>query len=70
MDSSAFERASKEMTDGHLCWRCGLIKPVVENHHAIPISLKPKKNKTVPVCHECHDDINMFYAKQYGSKLK
>ena len=28
-------------------------------HHAIPKHLKPKNNILVPVCHKCHDNINI-----------
>ena len=70
MESKAFERESKEMVEKHRCWLCGEKKPNKENHHAIPKSLKPWKNKTVPVCHECHNKINTFYSSQYGKKSK
>jgi len=51
------------------CWRCGK-KIKTQNHHAIPKALKPMWNKTVPVCKDCHVDINHFYAKQYGHDKK
>jgi len=61
-DSSAFESESKEMVEKHRCWLCGKKKDNKENHHAIPVALKPRYNKTVPVCHECHVRINSFYG--------
>ncbi len=67
-DSKAFETESKRMANKRICWCCGEESNECENHHAIPVALKPKKNKTVRVCHECHDKINMFYVKQYGGK--
>lgn len=66
MDSDTFETESKKISEGRLCWCCGERKEDRENHHAIPVGLKPHYNKTVPVCHECHDKINMFYRKQYA----
>ncbi len=43
------------------CWRCGKAfekKVVKTSHHAIPKNLKPKKNICVPICDDCHEEIN------------
>lgn len=67
--TDAFERASKTMEEPqHMCWRCGKWFERLTNHHAIPVALKPKKNKTVPVCQKCHNEINKFYEKRKSEK--
>jgi uncharacterized CHY-type Zn-finger protein len=45
------------------CWKCGNMftksgKHRRTNHHAIPKYLKPKRNASLPVCDECHIEIN------------
>lgn len=42
------------------CWRCGKKAPDVKLtiHHGIPQTLLPKKNVEIPICDECHDEIN------------
>jgi len=42
------------------CWRCGRKSPDVRLtiHHGIPQTLKPKRNVEIPICMDCHDEIN------------
>jgi len=51
------------------CWRCG--KAFIDNdkklkktaHHAIPQFLRAKKNIVIPICLECHEEINRYFVK-------
>ena len=36
------------------CWLCGSGKKVTK-HHVIPRSMKPKRNRVIPLCRTCHD---------------
>ena len=69
---NAFERASKNMltvdfdSKYYSCWLCGRVKKTTK-HHAIPIALKPKFNKVVPICNDCHVKINNLYGDNFGS---
>lgn len=51
------------------CYQCG--KPATNEHHTIPKSLKPLKNKIIPLCDEhkdiCHPIIKQFY---FPNKLR
>jgi hypothetical protein len=42
------------------CWRCGRKSPEVRLtiHHGIPQTLKPMRNVEIPICMDCHDEIN------------
>ena len=42
---------------GVTCWVCDC-SGTMTMHHVLPKHLKPHKNVTVPVCHECHEKIN------------
>lgn len=39
------------------CWSCGKVGHTT-NHHGIPQHMKPKQNAIIPVCDECHKEIN------------
>ena len=47
---------------GSFCWRCGNEfdgkKYIKTGHHGIPRTLKPKQNISIPMCEECHKEIN------------
>lgn len=47
---------------GSSCWRCGNEfdgkKHKRTAHHGIPRTLKPKQNVSIPMCEECHGEIN------------
>jgi len=45
-----------KILDNH-CWRCGK-KENITGHHGIPRCLDPKKNVNLPICLDCHDEIN------------
>ena len=49
-----------EVRNGETCWRCGKSAPEVKMtiHHGIPQTMKPLKNVEIPICEECHDEIN------------
>ena len=42
------------------CWRCGKKTPDVKLtiHHGIPQTMNPKMNMEIPICEDCHDEIN------------
>ena len=44
----------------NICWVCGKGKDNKphQQHHALPLHLKPKNNIVVPVCDRCHKKIN------------
>lgn len=51
--------------EAHHCYRCG--NPFTNakgkkrtSHHAIPAFLKPQRNVEIPICDDCHKDINKF----------
>ena len=50
--------------EAHHCYKCGklFIEKGIKrtSHHAIPIFLKPQRNVEVPVCEDCHHDINKY----------
>lgn len=56
------------------CWRCG-VKFKNGNrttHHGIPSCLKPKRNITVPLCVDCHEELNSIdysVLKQFSYKI-
>ena len=39
------------------CWLCGNHKTT--RHHVIPKSLKPIKNKVIPLCRKCHTKMHI-----------
>ena len=48
------------------CPRCdraweGLSKTT---HHAIPLFMKPTNNILIPMCRECHDELNSYYVQE------
>ncbi len=47
---------------GDTCWRCGNEFDGKNHkrtaHHGIPRTLKPKQNVSIPMCQDCHDEIN------------
>ena len=59
--------------EAHHCFRCG--NPFTgkgrkkTKHHAIPQFLKPQRNVEVPVCDDCHKEINQ-YTMQSIPKFK
>ena len=50
--------------EAHHCWVCGEVfsgkKKAKTSHHAIPQSMKPKRNIEIPVCNDCHKEINSY----------
>jgi hypothetical protein len=50
------------MTKKGICWLCGKERELT-THHAIPVVFNPVNNKTVPLCRECHDDVNAYAFK-------
>ncbi len=50
--------------EAHHCYRCGSIFTVKGKrrtaHHSIPKFLKPQRNVEVPVCEDCHREINQY----------
>jgi len=65
------------------CWRCGgnfdkdQIKKRKTYHHSIPQMYSPRFNIKIPICQECHHDINptnqtaMFkFIKEVETKAK
>ena len=40
-----------------MCWMCGKERRITM-HHAIPKQFKPKNNRTIPLCDECHRVIH------------
>jgi hypothetical protein len=44
------------------CWRCGnkfnKTNRRKTNHHSIPKTFKPKRNVLIPICEECHKELN------------
>ena len=40
------------------CWVCGEEKDNITSHHAIAKHLKPIRNIIIPVCKDCHKQIN------------
>lgn len=63
--------------EAHHCYKCGRpfgeLKTHPERkktmHHAIPQFLKPQRNVEVPICEECHREINK-YSVQSVPKLQ
>jgi len=44
-----------------MCYRCGEkfdSTRIRTSHHSIPKNLNPKYNIQIPVCEDCHDEIN------------
>jgi len=58
------------------CWRCArdFNKDVLLErktyHHSIPRAFKPKFNVKIPVCQECHYDMNPINDKMIMAFLK
>lgn len=58
-----------------VCWMCGKefdkgLKARKTNHHAIPQRYKPKKNVLVPICQQCHYNLNsedLIYKRAFNS---
>lgn len=54
------------------CWMCGglfdeeNIKKTM--HHAIPRFLKPKRNVEIPICENCHKQINSYNIQNIKTK--
>jgi len=49
--------------EAHHCYKCGnafVGKVKKTNHHAIPQFLKPERNIVVPICVDCHKEINSY----------
>ncbi len=51
--------------EAHHCYRCGNLfnekgKGRKTAHHSIPVFLKPQRNVEVPVCDNCHKEINKY----------
>jgi len=50
--------------EAHHCYRCG--NPFIgkgrrkTKHHAIPQFLKPQRNVEIPICENCHKEINQY----------
>jgi len=42
----------------NVCWACGKTNVQLTTHHGIPQHLKPKQNITIPICQNCHKQIN------------
>jgi len=58
------KKKNNELTTIHIqdniCWRCG---KTFENgdrtaHHGIPRALKPLRNVVIPLCADCHEELN------------
>ncbi len=47
---------------GDSCWKCGNNFDGKEHkkttHHGIPQTLQPKQNVSIPMCEQCHEEIN------------
>ena len=58
---------------GNKCFFCGLKidskEDRNEDHHAIPICLKPRFNVTIPVHNSCHKKINSLYVLQQKTSV-
>lgn len=52
-----------------ICWRCGKNTSLTQ-HHSIPKTLKPIYNIEIPVCRECHMDINLNYFNGGSNLIK
>ena len=56
--------------DSPACFKCGnefSQKREKTKHHAIPVFLKPVENSDVPVCKECHNEINQYTVQGFPS---
>ena len=43
------------------CWRCGRRRELTI-HHALPKYLKPKHNICIPLCKDCHEELNISHT--------
>ena len=54
------------------CYRCGKIfgQEGIEKtkHHSIPRALNPRLNITIPLCRNCHNELNNLYINQEKRK--
>lgn len=50
--------------EAHHCFRCGCTfssgPRKKTKHHSIPSFLKPKRNVLIPICLECHEEMNKY----------
>ena len=47
---------------GNICFRCGeIFEKEITSHHSLPNMLKSKYNVFVPLCDECHTELNKLY---------
>ena len=58
-----------------ICWRCS--KKFENNnktsHHGIPVALNPKRNVIIPICKNCHAELNTIdysILQSYMFKIK
>jgi len=44
----------------NICWRCGKTFKNGDRtaHHGIPQALKPLRNVVIPLCSDCHEELN------------
>ncbi len=50
--------------EAYHCYKCGSLFAEKgkrkTGHHSIPVFLKPQRNVEVPVCDDCHKEINKY----------
>jgi len=47
---------------GNICFKCGKIfEKDITSHHSLPNILKSKYNVFMPLCDECHTELNKLY---------
>ena len=54
---------------GNVCFKCGkFFEEQLTSHHSIPRAINPKYNVFVPLCEECHVELNRLYKVNGGEK--
>lgn len=55
---------------GRVCFRCGeIFDKQISSHHTLPNVLKPKYNVHIPMCEDCHLDLNALYKEAKSEKI-
>ena len=44
-----------------VCWRCAR-KRLLTKHHCLPSHFKPRHNVIIPLCKECHNELNVDHS--------
>ena len=60
MEMMVYGESGIVIRGGDTCWRCGRKTPEVKLtvHHGIPQTMMPKRNIELPICEDCHEEIN------------